>query len=119
MTRGAARLAWLAIAAGFLAAAAVHALALARPEAGDGSPPWRHAVFVVVNLLVAAGVVVRPRGFAAAFAALTAQQLWSHGRAAVDAWRDAGRVDWASVVVLLAMPAVLVALVRATSRATR
>jgi hypothetical protein len=103
---------WLGIAAAFVVAAGVHVVALVRTDAHDGSPPWRHALFAAIDLAVAAGVARRPRAFWVAFAALTLQQLHSHGGEALRSWRDAERVDWASIVVVVGMPIVLAMLIR-------
>lgn len=72
----------------------------------DDDPTWRHAVFVVFNAVVAAcfALGVRSRAFALGMTALAAQQLVSHGGLALRTWRDEGRVDVASVVVVVAMP---------------
>jgi hypothetical protein len=105
-----ARPVFVALAVGFAAAAVFHAVAIFSPGIDVPSPAWRHALFVTINVAVAAGMLVRPRGFALAFAALTAQQLYSHGVTLVGAWRREARVDWPSVVVLVAMPLVLVLL---------
>ena len=107
-----------AIAAFFVAGAVFHVAALVRPALGDPSPPWRHALFVLINVAVALGMHRRPHGFAVGFALLTAQQLWSHGATAAQVFRDEGRLDWASVVVVAGMPAVL-ALLLADARARR
>ena len=95
------------LAACFAIAAAFHAAALVAPSIAEPSPPWRHALFVVTNAVVAVGMVRRPRGFVVAFALLSAQQLLSHGMYAFALFHAERRVDWASVVVLLAMPAIL------------
>jgi len=102
--------------AGFVVAAVFHLAALRDPAAGDGSPAWRHGLFAAINAVAAAGMIRRSRAFAAAFAVLCAQQLYSHGTALASVWRDEGRVDWASVVVLVAMPVALVLLVRDVRR---
>ena len=109
---------FLAIAAFFVAGALFHVAALVRPAVADPSPPWRHALFVLVNVAVALGLRRRPRGFAVGFALLTAQQLWSHGLTAALVWREERRLDWASVVVVAGMPLVL-ALLLADDRARR
>jgi hypothetical protein len=106
------RPAFVVLAIGFAAAAAFHAVAIFSPQIDIPSPAWRHAVFVAINLAVAAGIIFRPRGFALAFAALTAQQVYSHGVTLVGVWRRETRVDWPSVVVLVAMPLVLALLAR-------
>jgi hypothetical protein len=62
---------------------------------------------VAINLGLAAGLWVRPKGFFWVFAALTAQQLHSHGRALLQVASEQHRVDWASVAVLLALPVLL------------
>ncbi len=105
-----------AIALAFVAAALFHAAALLYPPLDRSSPAWRHALFIAINLVAAAGLVRRPRGFGFAFAVLTAQQLASHGGAALRAWRDAHRIDVASLAVLVVMPIALAALVRTSRR---
>lgn len=102
----------LVAASGFVVGAAFHGAAIARGGPDPGSSPARHAAFVAINLLCAAGFVWRPRGFTALFAALTAQQLASHGALAWRLWRDARRLDAPSLVVLVAMPALLAMLLR-------
>ena len=101
-----------ALALGFVAGAAFHLAALASATPDPTSSPLRHGVFVGINLLCAVGLVVRPRGFVALFALLTLQQLASHGALALRVWRDQHRVDGPSVLVLLAMPAILALLIR-------
>jgi hypothetical protein len=100
-----------ALAVAFAGVAAFHAAAVARPEFAPPSPPWRHALFAAINTVVAVAMVVRPRGFVFAFAALTVQQLVSHGSTAWSAWAEERRVDVVSLLVVVAMPAVLLALV--------
>jgi hypothetical protein len=105
------RFAFGALALAFAGVAAFHAVAVARPDFAPPSPQWRHALFAAINTVVAIGMVVRPRGFVFAFAALTAQQLVSHGSTAWSAWAEERRVDVVSLLVVVAMPAVLLALV--------
>jgi len=95
---------FLLIAIAFAAAALYHAAALVEPSIGEPSPAWRHALFVVVNGAVGLLFVRRPRWFAAVFALLALQQLYSHGTHGWAVWRDQHRVDWASVLVVLAVP---------------
>ena len=52
----------------------------------------------------------RPRGFVWLFAALTAQQIYSHGSDALRERAAGQSVDPASLVVLVGMPLVLLAL---------
>jgi hypothetical protein len=111
------RAAFIVIAIGFAAGALYHGAALFDPSIAEPSPPWRHALFVAINAAFAIGMLKRPRGFVFAFAALAAQQLYSHGIYGVDVWRREARIDWASVVVVVAMPIVLALLVR-DARAT-
>jgi hypothetical protein len=100
------------VAALFAAGAAFHALRLLAPLAGDGSTPARHGVFVAINALTAAGLLARPRWFVLPFALLTAQQLASHGRAALDAWRERGELDLTSVAIVVLLPLTLALLLR-------
>ena len=105
------------VACGFLCGAAYHAVGLfGDPARVEPSPPWRHAVFIAVNLGCALGVAFRPRWFVAAFALLVAQQVASHGMYAWRVLRAEGRIDGASVIVLVTMPAVLFLLARDARR---
>lgn len=94
-------------AVGLCLAAIYHLAALVWPTIDPSSSPLRHAIFTAINLAVGAGLWLRPRGIFWFFAALTAQQLHSHGRALLRAWSDQHRVDWPSVVVLVALPFIL------------
>ncbi len=91
-------------AAGLLVAAGYHVVAILN---GSGSAP-RHAVFVLVNLLFAAGFWRPFRGFVALLALLVLQQLVSHGRTLWRVLETEQRVDWPSVIVLIGMPLALV-----------
>ncbi len=99
-----------ALAVVFAGVAAFHALALVRPDLAPSSPPWRHALFVAVDTAAAAGIAERPRGFVFAFAALVVQQLVSHGTAAWGVWAEERRIDVVSLLVVIGMPAALLAL---------
>jgi len=101
---------WRVAAAGFVLAALYHAAAVVHPALAPGSPGWRHSLFVGIDLLVAVGFFWRTRVFAAAFAVLTAQQLWSHGSSALRLWRNEHRVHWISVFVVVVAPLLLLAL---------
>ena len=97
------RAAFAVLAFAFALAALFHLAAVVAPSIAEPSPPWRHALFAAINAAAAAGMLKRPRAFVFAFAALTAQQLYSHGTYGVDVWRREARIDWASVVVVIAM----------------
>jgi hypothetical protein len=99
------------LAPAFAAAALFHAVALARPEIAEPVPRWWHALFVVVNVLLAVGVVRRPRGFLVAFAIYTVQQLIEHGERGVRIGVTEHRLDWASLVSIVFVPIVLTLLV--------
>jgi hypothetical protein len=104
-----------AVAAVALGAAALyHAYRLLVP---DDSPSWRHALFVAIDGALAFGFVRRPRWFAVLFAAVVAQQLVSHGGAALRAASD-GRTDLVSIAVIIGLPAMLILLL-AEQRASR
>ena len=66
------------IAPAFAAAGVFHAAALVKPEIAEPVPPWWHALFVGVNVIMAVGVVKRPRGFLAFYVAYTVQQSVEH-----------------------------------------
>jgi hypothetical protein len=96
----------------FAFTALFHMVAIVSGEPGPGSSLARHAAFVAINCGVVAGLLFRPRGFVAAFGALTVQQIYSHGLDLWQAWATAGRIDWMSLAVLVVMPGTLVALVK-------
>jgi len=101
------RRALFALAGASLAAAALyHVYRLLVP---DDSPAWRHALFVGIDAALAVGFLRRPRWFAALFAAVVAQQLVSHGGAALRAARD-GRTDFVSIAVIIGLPVMLFSL---------
>jgi predicted histidine transporter YuiF (NhaC family) len=88
-------------------AGAYHVAAIVWREIDPSSSLSRHAVFVVINLCLAAGLWVRPKGFFWVFAALTAQQLHSHGRAWFRVLNQQHRIDWVSSGVLMVLPLLL------------
>lgn len=88
------------IAVGLVIAAAYHVLAIAKGSGGAG----RHALFVLVNLLFAAGFWRPFRGFIVLVALLALQQLASHGGTLLRVLEVEQRIDWPSVVVLVVMP---------------
>ena len=94
-------------AAGLLVAAGYHVVAILN---GSGSAA-RHALFVLVNLLFAAGFWRPFRGFVVLAALLALQQLVSHGRTLWRVLQIEQRVDWPSVIVLIAMPLAVALLV--------
>ena len=85
---------------GLALAAAYHVVAIVNGSAGAG----RHALFVALNLLFAAGFWRPFRGFVVLVALLAVQQLASHGQTLLHAFETEQRVDWPSVIVLIAMP---------------
>ncbi|GAC1353080.1 MAG: hypothetical protein NVSMB1_22670 [Polyangiales bacterium] len=98
----------------FAAAALWHAGAIVVPL-DPSSSAQRHALFVGINAGLAALMLRRPWWFPLLFAVLMMQQLWSHGHALVARARE-GRVDVLSMAVILALPIVLVLLVRDAKR---
>jgi hypothetical protein len=110
------RAAFRVLAAAFVCAAAYHVFAIV---GGDTDARARHATFALIDLFVGVLMIRRPPGFAIAFALLCGQQLASHGADLVRSLRGE-RVDWISLVVVVAMPLVLVLLlVDARSRRAR
>ncbi len=95
-----------AAALGFVGTAILHAISVFQDT---GAPfPWRHALFVAINLGAAIGLFrFRTRTFAISFSVLTLQQLWSHGSSAVAMWTQRAQIDWVSIVVVVSMPLIL------------
>src|ERR1700722_19303821 len=96
----------------FAFTAAFHGAAVLAPSLAPSSSAFRPALFVVVNAVVAVGLLRRPPWFVWPFSILTAQQLYSHGRDLWLTWSGEGRVDWMSLAVLAVMPLTLAMLVR-------
>ena len=93
---------WL-LALGFGAGALFHLVSLVRPDIGSFSPPWRHALFVAVNLLFAWAMLRPPRWLVVPAAILVVQQGYGHG---ADLLRAAasGKADLQSAVTVLVLP---------------
>jgi hypothetical protein len=64
----------------------------------------RHALFVAINLALAALLVVRPRWAFWPALALTAQQMWSHGLELSRSFLGSAPLDWSSLAVCLFFP---------------
>ena len=103
-----------ALALGFGAGAAFHLASLGWPQMGSFSPPWRHALFIGVNLCFALAMLRPPRWLVLPAAALVAQQGYGHGRDLVHA-AAVGQLDVQSAVTLLTLPFVAWVAVRAAS----
>jgi hypothetical protein len=104
------------IAALLVLAAAYHASAAAFPSLGVSGMRWRHVLFIAIDLAAAALLIFRPRGATIAIAALTVQQLYSHGSYGWLLWRTEGRVDWISLGVMVVLPIALVLLATRSHR---
>lgn len=77
----------------------------------DQSPPWRHAVFVIICLFCYYSFVKRPKYFVYFFLALTAQQFYSHGGYFISQWFHYNKVDWISLLLLVLFPIILINLI--------
>ncbi len=105
-------LAFRLAAAASVFAAFYHATAIAMPEFGrlaypPGYPLWRHIVFVLIDGNLGWLLLRRPIWLIWPYAALTVQAAASHGGAAWMMWRQNGRIDWISIVVVIGLPLVL------------
>jgi hypothetical protein len=100
------------LAVGFGAGALFHLVSLGWPQIGSFSPPWRHALFVGINLFFAWAMLRPPRWLVAPAAALIAQQGCGHGSDLVHA-AALGRLDVQSAVTLLTLPFVAWVAIRA------
>lgn len=98
-------------AAGFVAAAVYHAVGVFRPAWLEPAPVWRHALFVGLNLLLAAGFLLRPPFLVWLFAVFVAEQLYGHGLRAWTIWTAEHRVDWTGLVPMVFTPIMLFLLV--------
>jgi hypothetical protein len=72
---------------------------------------WRHGLFVAIDSLFAALLLLRPRWLVFPFSVLTIYSLYSHGSHASTWWHIEGRVDWLSLGVVVVLPVMLIALI--------
>lgn len=72
----------------------------------NDDPAWRHALFVVIDLLLAYGILKRPRYFSWLFLVFLVQQSYTHGSRFLNQWEQQGTVDWISLLVLVVLPVV-------------
>lgn len=96
----------------FVLGALYHTAGLVWPAVTEPSPAWRHILFIAIDGSAALALWSYRDAFFAFFAALAAQQLFSHGAYGWHVWLRERRIDWASVGVLVFMPALLATLGR-------
>ena len=104
------------VAVGAVAAALFHAAAMVSPaiaqiEYEPTYPTWRHLIFIGIDASLALLVLRRPRWLVWAYGAITLQVLNSHGVGAWHLWMTERRLDWISVAVSVAAPAILLLLI--------
>lgn len=73
----------------------------------DGSPAWRHSIFIGINLFCMYGFLKRPKYFVYFVVVVLIQQYYSHGVFIVNTWNEKKQVHWISVFVLLLFPIAL------------
>jgi hypothetical protein len=84
--------------------AAVHHGRLAAGGVGDVA---RHELFACLDLALAVLLAVKPRWALAPTAAISAQQMWSHGSDLVGSMQGSGPIDVVSALVVVFFPALL------------
>jgi hypothetical protein len=94
----------------FIGAGLYHLYGLIASLADPGLAAF-HAAFVVIDPVTAYLLLRRPDWFTYAFAVLTVQQIYSHGMAALITWRATSIIDYASLFIVVFMPALFVLLV--------
>lgn len=87
-----------------------HVATLVDPSLGEASPPWRHALFVILNGTYAALFAWRPRWLVWAYLPLGVQQAWSHGSELAHA-----HAPWHETQSLLALVSIPVFLLLAVT----
>lgn len=100
------RVAYALSALGFLGGAASHVARGWAAAPDDPSSPARHALFVAIDVLAAAGMLWRPRWLVVPFALLFAHQLTTHGVQTASALRAGEAPLLVDGLVSLFMPAV-------------
>ena len=93
--------------AAIFAGAAVYHMVGATGIAFHNVPPWRHAVWVPINGLMAWAFWLARPWLIAPLAAITAWSFYSHGWLAFLEWRETGHFDWLSLGVIVVLPVML------------
>jgi hypothetical protein len=101
---------FVALAALSAGAAAYHVAGVAGQIPSDGSPLWRHALFVAIDLLGAWYLIRRPIALLPAFVVVVCQQYLSHGSRAMRWWNEFARIDTLSIGTLVMLTVALVLL---------
>jgi hypothetical protein len=78
-----------------------------------------HAAFTSIDIVTAFLLLLRPDWFTYAFAALTLQQIYSHGMEALNAWRATATTDYVSLCIIVLMPGLFILLVYDTAMRKR
>jgi hypothetical protein len=87
----------------FLAAAAFHFINLFFRI--NEAPLSRHLLFILINMVCAAGFIKRPKYFIYVFSVLLIQQYYSHGSYLIRLWQEENKIHWISIGVLITMSA--------------
>jgi hypothetical protein len=74
------------------------------------TPAWRHALFVVINIILIYGLLKRPKWFVWFVAILIAQQWYSHGSYAFMLWQKEHIIHWISVAIIIFLPLLFILL---------
>ncbi len=99
--------------------AVFHVAAVIQANLDPEAPPWRHLLFVGINLACIAGFLRRPLFFVPLFCLLAIQQVSSHGSHALRAWQVDRSFDAPSFGVLLVMPLTVALLIADARRRSR
>lgn len=91
-----------------LVAAVYHAIGLFHPL--NGSPTWRHVLFIAIDLFCVYGFLRHPHGFVWFFGASAVQQCYGHGGSLLRKHVD-GHISWIDLGVVLFMAIALTTLI--------
>jgi hypothetical protein len=91
----------------FLLGSLYHVITIVAPGFGEPSPNWRHALFVLVGLVMTALAFKRRKAFKAFLLILSIQQIYSHGSYLIEVWKLEHRIDYWSVITLAGFPLML------------
>ncbi len=70
----------------------------------NDAPPYRHFVFVLINLFCIYGFYKRPKYFVFLFFLLVINQLDTHGGSLLRDWGDKGIINWIDLFVVILVP---------------
>ena len=94
----------------FLISALYHLVGLFYPKMLVPVPLWRHALFLIINMLSLVLILYRTKWSLYYFIILTVQQVYSHSIRMYDFWILESKFDTISFIIILLLPPLILLL---------